>query len=65
MTPEAEIAKGIEGMGYATCTPRLIRPSYYRVNDGTGTIIRVLIVANHVVPATDSPDGFIVNDIEF
>ncbi len=61
MTPEAEIAKGIEGMGYATCTPRLIRPSYYRVNDGAGTTIRVLFVANHVVPAPDSPDGFTIS----
>ncbi len=61
MIPEEEILANIRDMGYVTCTPRRIRPSYYKTNDGIGTIICVLIRPNHVVPVTNSPDGFTIN----
>lgn len=56
-----QIAKRINEMGYVTCRPRQIAPCYYRINDGTGTILRVLIVMNHLTPSTSHDQIFDVD----
>ncbi len=61
MIAEEEIIQNIKDMGYITCKPRVIRPSYYKLNDGTGTIICALITMDHLTPDPQSPDGFTVN----
>lgn len=58
---EDQIAKRINAMGYVTCKPVQITPCYYRINDGTDTILRVLIVINHLTPRAGSARDFDVN----
>lgn len=56
-----QIAERINEMGYATCRPRQIAPCHYKVNDGMGTILRVLIVVNHLTPSTSHAQIFDVD----
>src|SRR5215207_3883749 len=57
--PVEEIVKEVQQMGYITVKPREISPSYYKLKDGT--IVKVLININHLVPDPRSPDGFAVS----
>ncbi len=52
------IAQDIRDMGYVTCNPIDIKPSYYKLNDGTGTIIRALITVECLIPDPSSFNGF-------
>ena len=56
-----EISKRISEMGYVTCKPRRIEPSYYKINDGTRSILRVLIGINHLTPRAGSGRDFDVD----
>ena len=58
---EDHIVDTINAMGYVTCKPRQIVPSYYKINDGTGTILRVLITVNHLTPRAGREGNFDVN----
>ncbi len=58
MIPE-EIARDIESMGYIKCEPRVVRPSYYKLSDGT--IISALITIDYLTPNTSSPNEFGMN----
>lgn len=59
MTAEEEAVQSIRKMGYITCRPRAVRPSYYRLSDGT--IISALIMVDHLTPVLGSPDEFEVS----
>ena len=59
MIPEEEILSNIKEMGYITATPRVIYPSYYKLNDGT--ILKALVNVNYVLPDVHQPDGFSAN----
>lgn len=59
MIAEEEIIKDIKKMGYITCKARVVKPSYYKLDDGT--IISALITIDHLTPDPGSPDGIEVN----
>lgn len=61
MISEKEILQNVHSMGYVTCTPRMIKPSYYKLNDGSGTIIRATIFLNHCLPNPQDPIDLEVN----
>lgn len=48
-------------MGYVTCRPLQITPCYYKINDGTGTILRVVIAINHLAPRAGRAQSFDVD----
>ena len=45
---EDHIVDMINAMGHVACRPRQIAPGCYKINDGTGTILRVLITVSHL-----------------
>lgn len=59
MIPEEEVLAEIKEMGYVTIKPRVEKPSYYKLSDGT--IIKALVHINSIVPDPRKPDGFNVN----
>jgi hypothetical protein len=59
VTPEEEIYSNIKNMGYVLAKPRRIFPSFYKLTDGT--IIKIDIIMNHLVPDPRQPDGFNIN----
>lgn len=59
MIPEEEIFAEIKEMGYITIKPRVERPSYYKLGDGT--IIRALVHINSIVQDPRNHDGFNMN----
>lgn len=58
---EDQIAKKINSMGYVTCRPLQITPCYYKINDGTGTILCVVIAIHHIAPRAGRAQGFDVD----
>jgi hypothetical protein len=46
-------------MGYIIATSSKIIPSYYRLKDNT--IIKVIVIINHLIPEKDRPDNFGIN----
>lgn len=59
MIPEEEALQNIRDMGYITVTPKAVKPSYYKLNDGT--IIRALVSLNGAVPVPNNPHGVSLN----
>lgn len=59
--PAEEITEKINAMGYVTCRPVHIAPCYYKINDGTDAILRVLIGINHLAPRAGSARDFDVD----
>ncbi|MDA7940871.1 MAG: hypothetical protein MPJ05_00690 [Nitrosopumilus sp.] len=45
-------------MGYVKCNPTSLLPSYYRLNDGTGTIVSAICVISHLAPNPFNAPGF-------
>lgn len=56
-----EISERIREMGYVACKASRIEPCYYKINDGTGAILRVLIRINHLAPRAGSGRDFDVD----
>ncbi|MCE9652623.1 MAG: hypothetical protein K8Q89_06160 [Nitrosarchaeum sp.] len=59
MIPEEEIMSEIKEMGYVTIKPRVERPSYYKLSDGT--IVKALVHINSIIADPRNPEGFNVN----
>jgi|GEM_PF-3142007 hypothetical protein len=59
ITDEDEINNEIKSMGYIIATSSKIIPSYYRLKDNT--IIKVIVIINHLIPEKDRPDNFGIN----
>ena len=59
ITDENEINSKIENMGYILATPSKVIPSYYRLKDNT--ILKVIVIINHLIPEKDRPDNFGIN----
>ena len=59
ITDEDEIINEIKSMGYIIATSSKIIPSYYRLKDNT--IIKVIVIINHLIPEKDRPDNFGIN----
>lgn len=60
MIADEEIFQNIDDMGYVTCKPVSVKPSYYKLNDGTSSIVSALIRVNHLTRDSHSPDDFMV-----
>ena len=61
MIPEEEITANIKEMGYILAKPRVIYPSYYRLQDNTNAIVEAIVRINFLIPYSRSPQGFSVN----
>ena len=59
ITNENEINSKIEKMGYILATSSKIIPSYYKIKDNT--ILKVIVIINHLIPEKDFPDNFGIN----
>lgn len=59
VVPEEEINSNIKSMGYVLVTPRRVYPSFYRLSDGT--ILKVIVNLNHLIPDMQNPDSVGVN----
>ena len=54
-----EIETEIIKKGYIIANPSKIIPSYYKLKDNT--IIKVVVIINHLIPEKNSPENFGIN----
>jgi len=59
MGPDDEINQVIVKMGYVLATPRVQHSSFYKLIDGT--IIKVVMLLNFLIPIPPKPDDYDVN----
>ena len=59
MPTEEEIETEIIKKGYIIANPSKIIPSYYKLKDNT--IIKVVVIINHLIPEKNSPENFGIN----
>jgi len=59
LIPIEEIISNINEMGYITPTPKDVKPSYYKLDDGT--ILKVIVNINYILPNHLQKNNFSIN----
>lgn len=59
MIPEEEILSMVQEMGYLTVKPRVVYPSYYKLNDGT--VLKANVNVNAVIQDARNSTQFALN----
>ena len=59
MIPEEEIRSNMIDMGYILPSVRHVFPSYYKLGDGT--VLKVVVHLNYLLPNPLDPNGFSIN----
>ena len=54
---DAEIAN----MGYVKCSPVIVNPCRYRINDGTKSLLNIYTYINFLLPNPQNPANFTLN----